>query len=100
MLFLSYWELNENFTPKDIVKLAGELMQKGVYPVEGTKIIGWYTAAGDVPTWGVTIYEAENVDQVLKGVAVWTNAKPGFFKVVRVSPAMAAEDAMRVVMEM
>jgi len=51
-----------------------------------------------VPTWGVTIEEAESVEQVLKGVAVWTNAKPSFFKVVRVSPAMTAEDAMRVVM--
>jgi len=100
MLFLSYWELNENFTPKDIVKLATELMEKKLWPVEGVKTLGWYTTAGDVPTWGVTIYEAENTDQVLKGVAVWTNAKPGIFNTVRVSPAMTTEDAIRVVMEM
>lgn len=99
MLFLSYWELNEKITPKDIVELAAELMEKGLYPAEGTKILGWYTTT-EVPIWGITIEEAENVESILKGAAAWTNAKPGFFKVLRVSPAMAAEDAMRVVMEM
>ena len=100
MLFLSYWELNETFSPKDIVKVGAELLEKNLWPVEGVKILGWYVATGEVPTWGVTIEEAESVEQVLKGVAVWTNAKSGLFKVVRVSPAMTAEDAMRVVMEM
>ena len=28
MLFLSYWELKETFTPKDVAKLAAELMEK------------------------------------------------------------------------
>ena len=100
MLFLSYWELNENLTPKDIAELSAELMEKRLWPPEGTKILGFYTSAADVPIWGVTIEDAESVEAVLKGVAVWTNAKPGVFKVVRVSPAMTAEDAIRVVMEM
>lgn len=100
MLFISYWELNENITPKDVVELAAKLMEKGLYPVEGTKLLGWHTAAGDVPVWGCTLTEAESADQVLKGVAVWTNEKPGFFKVCRISPAMTAEDAIRVVTEM
>ena len=99
MLFLSYFELNENLNLKDTVKLAAELMEKKLWPIKGVKILGWYTSV-DVPTWGINIYEAETVEQVVKGLAVWTNAKPGFFKVVRVSPAMAAEDAIRVVMEM
>jgi hypothetical protein len=41
MLFLSYWEMNENFTPKDVAKLAAELMEKGLWPVEGAKMLGW-----------------------------------------------------------
>jgi len=100
MLFVSYWELNENLSPKDIVKVGAGLLEKKLWPVEGVKMLGWYVAAGDVPTWGVTIEEAKTVEQVMKGVAVWTNAKPGLFKVVKVSPAMTAEDAMRVIMEM
>ena len=99
MLFLSYWELNENFTPKDIVELAAELMEKDLWPAEGTEILGFYTNT-DVPIWGITIEEAESVESILKGAVAWTNAKPGFFKVLRVSPAMTAEDAMRVVAEM
>ena len=100
MLFLSYWELNENITPKDIVKVGAELLAKKLWPIEGMKILGWYVAAGPVPTWGITIEEAESAEQVLKGIAVWTNAKPGLFKVVKVSPAMTTEDAMRIVAEM
>jgi len=84
MLFLSYWELNENLSPKDMAKIAAELLEKKLWPIKGVKKIGWYTST-DVPIWGVDIYDAENVEQVLKITAVWTNAKPGFFKVVRVS---------------
>jgi len=99
MLFLSYWELNENITPKDIVKLASELMEKGLWPPEGTEVLGFYTTT-DVPIWGITIEEADSVESILKGAAAWTNAKPGIFKVLRVSPAMTAEDAIRIVTEM
>ena len=99
MLFLSYWELNENLTVKDIVKVATELMEKNLWPAEGTEILGFYTTT-EVPIWGITIEEAESVESVLKGAAAWTNTKPGFFKVLRVSPAMTAEEAIRVIMEM
>jgi hypothetical protein len=96
MLFLSYWELNENITPKDVVELAAKLMEKGLWPAEGTEILGFYTTT-EVPIWGITIEEAESVESILKGAAVWTNEKPGFFKVLRVSPAMPAEEAIRIV---
>jgi len=99
MLFLSYWELNEKFTPKDIVELAAELMEKNLWPPEGTEILGFYTTT-EVPIWGITIEEAKSVESILKGAAAWTNAKPGFFKVLRVSPAMTAEDAIRIITEM
>jgi len=99
MLFLSYWELNENITPKDIAKLTAELMEKNLWPAKGTEILGFYTTT-EVPIWGITIEEAESVESILKGAAAWTNARPGFFKVLRVSPAMTAEDAIRVIMEM
>ena len=99
MLFLSYWELNEAFVPKDVAKLAAELMEKGLWPLEGTKMLGWYITS-DIPHWGITIYEAETAEQVMKGALVWENAKPGIFKVLKVSSAMTAEDAIPVAMEM
>jgi hypothetical protein len=99
MLFLTYWEINETSTPKEIAKIAAELMEKGLWPLEGTKMLGWYITS-DIPHWGITIYEAETAEQVMKGALVWENAKPGLFKVLKVSPAMTAEDAIPLVMEM
>jgi len=99
MLFVSHWELNENITPKDIVQLAAELMEKNVWPIEGTEVLDFYVTT-EVPIWGMTILEAENEEQILKDVAVWSNAKLGFFKVRRVTPVMAAEEAIRIVMQM
>ncbi|MDH5418891.1 MAG: hypothetical protein OEY39_00355 [Candidatus Bathyarchaeota archaeon] len=99
MLFLSYWELKETFTPRDVAKLAAELMEKKLWPVEGVKILGWYITC-DVPHWGITLEEAETVEQVMKGALVWENAKPGLFKMLKVSPAMTAEDAIPLVMEL
>ena len=99
MLFVSYWELNENITPKELAELAAELMEKNLWPVEGTEILGFYVTT-DVPIWGITIEDAENVETLLKGAAVWTNAKPGVFKVLKVSPAMTAEDAIPIIMGM
>ena len=99
MLFLSYWELNETFTPKDVAKLAAELMEKKLWPVEGMKILGWYITS-DVPHWGITLEEGETVEQIMKGALVWENAKPGLFKVLKVSPAMTAEDAIPLTMEL
>jgi len=99
MLFVSYWELNENLGPKDVAELAAGLMEKKLWPVKGVKILGWYITS-DVPHWGITLEEAATVEQVVKGVLVWTNAKPGLFKVVKTSPAMTSEDAVRLVMEM
>jgi len=99
MLFISYWELNETLGPKDVAELAAELLEKKLYPVEGTKILGWYITS-DVPHWGITLTEAKNVEQVFKGALIWTNAKPGLFKTLKISPAMTSEDAIRLVMEM
>ena len=99
MLFVSHWELNKNITPKDIVQLAAELMEKNVWPIEGTEVLDFYVTT-EVPIWGMTILEAENEEQILKDVAVWSNAKLGFFKVRRVTPVMAAEEAIRIVIQM
>jgi len=99
MLFVTYWELNENINPKDVAELGAELTEKKLYPIKGVKQLGWYIT-GSVPYWGITIEEAATVEQVMKGILVWTNAKPGLFKVLKTSPAMTSEDAIRLVMEM
>jgi hypothetical protein len=99
MLFVAYWELNENLNPKDIAKLGAELVEKGLTPVEGVKQLGWYVTSS-VPLWGVTINEADNAETIFKDMTVWTNAKPGFFKFLKIAPALTAQDAIRILMEM
>ena len=83
MLFISYWELNQDLNPTDIAKVGEELLKKGLYPIEGVKQIGWYITPG---YWGVTIEEADSVEQIMKGVNIWRAAKPGIFKFFKMTP--------------
>jgi hypothetical protein len=99
MLFLGYWELDEKIAPKEAAKIVTEALEKGLWPVEGINIIGYYSSV-DVPTWGVMIFEAENPEQVMKNIVALRQIKPNYFKKVRVSPAMKAEEAISILMGM
>ncbi|MFW9826283.1 MAG: DUF3303 domain-containing protein [Candidatus Thorarchaeota archaeon] len=92
MLFISYWELNENFDPSKMAELGQKLMEKKLFPVEGVKLIGWYMSAGDM--WGVTISEAENAEQIARGNNMWRIAHPGFFKFIKTTPALEVTKAI------
>ena len=99
LLFLGYWELDENIGPKKAAELFAEALQKGVWPAKGIKVVSHYVSV-DVPVWGVLTYEADNPEQIMKNIAVLRLTKPSFFKKVIVSPAMKAEEAVSVLMEM
>ena len=86
MLFLSYWELNPDFDPSELAEIAQMILNKKLFPVEGTKMISWYMSTSDF--WGISITEAENEEQMAKGTQVWRIAKPGLFKFIKTTPAM------------
>ena len=86
MLFITYWELNPDFKPSELADLAQKILSKKLYPVEGTKEIGWYVSTGDY--WGITISEADTEEQMVQGTQVWRLAKPGIFKFIKTSPAI------------
>jgi hypothetical protein len=88
MLFISYWELNDEFDPSEMAEIAQKLLSKKLYPVEGVKQIGWYVSTSDY--WGITIEEAESEEQMARGSAMWRIAKPGFLKLMKTTPAMDA----------
>ena len=94
MLFLTYWELNENFDPSKMAELGQELMEKKLFPVEGVKLIGWYVSAGDM--WGITISEADTTEQIARGNHMWRIAHPGFYKFIKTTPAMELVKAIPV----
>jgi hypothetical protein len=86
MLFITYWELNPDFDPSELADIAQKLLSKKLYPVAGTKDIGWYISTGDY--WGITISEAQNEEQMAIGSNIWRIAKPGLFKFIKSTPAM------------
>jgi hypothetical protein len=88
MLFITYWELNPDFDPSELAEIAQRLMSKKLYPVEGVNQIGFYVSTSDY--WGITIEEAENEEQLVKGSMMWRLAKPGYIKVMKTTPALDA----------
>lgn len=98
MLFITYWELNQDFDPSELAEIAQKLMSKKLYPVEGVKQIGFYISTSDY--WGITIEEADNEEQMAKGSNMWRLAKPGYIKVMKTTPAMDATKMIPLVIKL
>jgi hypothetical protein len=98
MLFITYWELNPDFDPSELAEIAQKLMSKKLYPVEGVNQIGFYISTSDY--WGITIEEAENEEQMVKGSMIWRLAKPGYIKVMRTTPAVDATKMIQMVIKL
>lgn len=88
MLFITYWELNENMSEIERLEAAKKLAQ--TFPPEGVKLIRWDVTPD---AWGITIYEADNTIDVFKHTAIW-RTKAGMFKTVKTSPAMPVQELM------
>ncbi len=86
MIFISYWELNQDFDPGDMAEIAQELMSKKIYPAEGIKEIAFYISATDY--WGIGIDEADSEEVLTRNINMWRIAKPGFIKFIKSTPAM------------
>lgn len=98
MIFMSYWELNDNFDPTELSGLAQTLVNKKLWPAEGVKQIAWYVSASD--NWGITIVEAESEEQIVENAGMWRIAKPGIFKLVKTTPAMEIVKLIPVLMKL
>jgi len=90
MLFLCYWELNDNMPTMEHVLIAKKLTESGLFPPEGVELIRFdKTASG----WGVTVFKAASAEAATSMVNIWKVSAPGFFKKIKVSPAMPVKDA-------
>ena len=98
MIFINYWELNPDFDPSELAGIAQTLISKKLWPVKGTKEIGWYVSTSDY--WGITIIEAENEEQMTEMTAMWRIAKPGIFKFIKTTPAMEIVKIVPVLMKL
>ena len=91
MLFLWYWELNEDIPLEERLQVAKDLMSSGLFPPEGVNILRFDITPGN---WGITVLEADNAADVFRAISIWRAAKGGFFTTVKVSPALPVKDAM------
>jgi uncharacterized protein YfaA (DUF2138 family) len=91
MLFLTYWELNEEMPVEEQLKISQKLMSLGLVPFEGFNIIRWdMTPDG----WGILLAEAESAADVDKAIYMWRAAGAGFFKTTKTAPAQPVQEVI------
>ena len=89
MLFVTYWELNEDMSSEERNQAATKLTSSGLFPPAGVNIINW---SGTVDNWGVLLLEADNAADVARAINMWRAAAPGFFEVTKTSPALPVSE--------
>jgi hypothetical protein len=90
MLFLCYWELNENMSSMQHIKAAKMLTEAGLFPPPGVEMIRFDKTPSN---WGVTVFKADSVEAAVSLISIWRVAVPGFFKKVKMSPAMPVKES-------
>ena len=91
MLFVSYWELNENMSVAERLGAAQKLLSAGLFPPEDVNIIRWdITPDG----WGITILEAESEAAASRTMNMWRAAGTGIFKCTKTAPARPVQEEM------
>jgi Protein of unknown function (DUF3303) len=91
MLYVLYWELNENMPVEERLKIAQKLTSSGLFPPKGVKVIRWDMTPD---LWGISIIEADNSWDVFSTVSMWRSASPGFFRMTKLAPAMPVQEVM------
>jgi hypothetical protein len=97
MLCMMYWELNEDMPTDERLAIAGALMESGMFPPDGAKVVGWW---GTPDNWGILLVEAENAEAAFDSLNVWRNAGPGMFTFTKTAPAMEIKDSIEHGVEM
>jgi hypothetical protein len=90
ILFLCYWELNENMPVMQHVGIAKMLTEAGLFPPEGVEIIRFDKTPDN---WGVTLFKANSAQAANSLITLWRVSAPGFFKMVKMSPAVPVKES-------
>ena len=91
MLFVSYWELNENMPDKDRLEAIHQIMAMEGSDKMVEKSIRWDITPDN---WGVSIFEADSAADVMALFDTYRAAAPGFFKMTKTAPAVTAQESM------
>ena len=90
MLFVSYWEIDENASVKERFAAASKLASSGLFPPPNVKILRWDMTPD---WWGIMVLEADNPADVASALDVWRVAFDGFFRVTKTSSAMPVAES-------
>lgn len=91
MLFVTYWELNENQSLEGGLAAAQKIMTAGLFPAPGATILRWDITPDN---WGILLVEAESAAAMESTLTVWRAAVAGFFKVTRTAPASPVQETI------
>ena len=89
MLFVTYWELNENMPVPDRLEVVRKVTSTGLFPAKGVKVIRW---DGTPDGWGILVTEADTAADISQAINVWRAAGAGFFKFTKTAPAMPIQE--------
>ncbi len=92
MLFVCYWELNENMSSTERLAIAQKLTASGTFPGKNVKLLRW-DATPDM--WGFALIETESAADAQQFLDVWRISGTGFFKMTRMAPAVPVLEWMQ-----
>lgn len=91
MLFITYWELNENVAVQDTLQAADKLTSSGLFPPANVQILRWDVTPDN---WGILLAESDSAQAINDALGMWRAAVPGFFKVTKTSSALPVQEAI------
>jgi len=91
MLYVLYWEVNENMPVEERLQIAQKLTTTGMFPPKGVTVVRWDMTPD---LWGIAVVEAENAWDVFSAVNMWRSMRPGFFKMTKLAPAIPVHEVM------
>lgn len=91
MLFLTYFELNEEMAVKERLAVAQQLTASGLFPPPGVTIVRWDQTPDN---WGVLLAEADSAASINHAIMIWRAAGIGFFKTTRTAPVTSVQEHM------
>lgn len=91
MLFLTYWELNEEMSVEQRLEIAETLTEEGHFPPDGVEIVRWdLTPDG----WGIVLTEADSPAAMHRALLVWRASGDGFFEITKTAPVQPVREAI------
>ncbi|MEH6449597.1 MAG: DUF3303 family protein [Oleispira sp.] len=96
MLFLIYWELNEQVAASQRIAALNKMQAAGLFPPPDAEIIRFDITPGQ---WGSTVMEADSSGAIMRHLGAWRIACPGIFVTTKVSPAMSVADSVAEMMD-